>query len=341
METRCPECAGSIRLDAPGTDPAAAVECGACGERVKPGAFRCPDCGAELQVDRALLPRGGARGRCPACSHVLFIPSLGPERADTVRLAAASLPAAPPEPSIDPGATLRFQVSDLAGEVPVPEEAVEEVATVRFSVASVGSLGAAPESEGSRREVPVAPASPATGTDEDVIEIVEEEESPVPISAWMPEAEEPAPSPAPVPLAPAMPAPASSPGEPDPGATIRLAPRPAVPVPPIREASGTGGIPLARPPRTPSAVRSRPPAPVPPPVRRSSLQPVLLGLLLGGLIAGGAGYGLIAARLFTPPPSPLAGILPLRDAASAWGCLLGGAGALVGALLGSLLRPRR
>ena len=90
MQTRCPECASTIVLDAPGTAPDVAVTCQGCGRSVRPGAFACPGCDAALQVERSLLPPDGARGNCPACNRMVLVPGFAPEEDGFVSLSGGS-----------------------------------------------------------------------------------------------------------------------------------------------------------------------------------------------------------------------------------------------------------
>jgi len=274
---------------------------------VKPGAFVCPECRAALQIDRSKLPPGGARGRCPACKQLVLIPAL------------EAMPAPVPLASAvaEEAATRRFNVADVA---PPPAAAVRpspvETDTVRFNAAAIGGQASAFDDDEQDAVATQRLSVPSPATDDDAFDITDEEP--------------PAPPPPPRAPAPAPPV----------DAAIPLAPRPTPPPINPRDVMG-GSIPLARPQRSPSATRSRPPLPVEPPPapqRSGGAGRVILGLLLGALAGGGGGYFAITTGLLAPPPAMFP--LPGGEAVS-WGALMAGAGGMIGALLGALARGRR
>ena len=354
MRTRCPECGSSLEVTQPGTDPTTGSDCSACGAFVLPGAFLCPHCSTGLQVNRDLLPRDGARGRCPSCSGVVLVPDLSsttaappePDENATMRLGAAEIMAAAQEEATpaeeampgqiepDPGSTTRLDEASLA-------DAMSEGATQRLSADDFAAALAA-----TQEEEPVALATEdeaASPDDAGATRRLDAGE----LAASLPpddagatrrlDAGE---------LAASLPpGDAGATGQLDPsqlalgrppdegGATRRIdvaalqaQPRSAASEPiPAPELNPPAPRPSPR-PRTSSGVKT---APAPEP-RRGKLVPVLLGILLGAGMFGGGAYGVATLELWSFPPFPFPEVgLPET---AAWTALLGVAGALIGAI---------
>lgn len=340
MRTSCPECGASLEVVELASDPGARQPCAGCGASVRPGLFRCPHCVVPLQVNRHLLPPGGGRGRCPACDGIVSVPALteaggGEEQPSSVPHAATmgteeveefDLPqglrgdatAAPESAPQSPFATVAQPAAALAPEAPAT--------TARFDTAAMGAAGTAP-TDPVETTVKIATAelglagalaeSPAVGAD-----LPEEDPEEVTVAGDAVDS-----------TVPLMEAPATAP---------EIAPEATAPAPPESVVSAGPQQPILPSP-APRPTRPAPrPAATPTPRRgrsRSGVGATLLGLVLGGGLAGAASYTAITRELWAFPTFPL----PQLGLDDLWGwtALTGTAGALVGMLLARLVRGRR
>ena len=324
MRTACPECGSSIDVTDLGTDPGATRECSGCQTSVRPGLFLCPHCATGLQVNRHLLPPGGARGHCPSCSGMIRVAGLesAAMMEEPMLATAAAAPAAPDPlhgapvgetateasavedvpaaPEEDPGNTTRMESAALTAGAQEPDrdatlrlsaqDMAAAVAPIEDNAASPGAIEVLEEP---------SPTSPDAGEDDieatqrlAVDEIPAEPPSEelgatrrLDIASFQGEMASEPPSESPQ-ASSAKPSPVTE----EPGGTAKLTAVPPAAVTP-------------RPKRPLTAPARRPPVPA----RGSGKgRAAILGLLLGGGLAGGGGYAAGSMELFEFPQFPFA-----------------------------------